>query len=591
MDNRTSCPLGWLPWLCLSVGLLVTLGIDGTRGLGEVLGEHPVLALTHFRGPQYLAWLLLLPIALLVRSKPRTFGSGANSTLGAVGCFFLCAAVGFGVSAWFGASDVDLPPLYHDEYSYLFQAETFLTGRIAWPPLEDGELFRQMHVLESPVRASRYFPGTGLWLAPFVAIGLPYLAAWCVAGLTAGFAALAGRCWTTGTGYLAGLLVALAPGTVVFGNSLLSTGPTTMWMTAFLWAFLRTYETRMWRWPVLASLFIGLAFLTRPMTAVGLGFPFALYAIVRVVRDRQREGVRFGLLVGTFAVSVLLMLSFNVATTGELSTTPYGLYTARHSPSHVYGFYNRERGQAHRGEETITSYDAWAENLTPARAVELDLERWAGLVVWSGGWMPFVTFGLVALLGLRRFDDRLLLVLLALVGLTAAYTPFAFAGILGWSYFAEALPFLLVALAVATIPIVAGSFERGRPLIGLWWLGLWAIALTGNLTSLLPQAFSPSSELLYPRYQAQQQAETERQLATRGPIVVVVQARPEDSLHTTYVHNLPRLDGPIVRMWMTDEAQVDRVTRERFPERAIYLYRPPTDDRPPQWQLRRAPLK
>jgi len=56
----------------------------------------------------------------------------------------------------------DLPPAYHDEYSYLFQAETFARGRVTNDRFEAApELFDQMHILNDlPGKfVSRYFPG------------------------------------------------------------------------------------------------------------------------------------------------------------------------------------------------------------------------------------------------------------------------------------------------------------------------------------------------------------------------------------------------------------------------------------------------
>ena len=50
----------------------------------------------------------------------------------------------------------DLPPAYHDEYSYLFQAETYLAGRLSFPSHPTAaRLFDQMHVLNEGRFASR----------------------------------------------------------------------------------------------------------------------------------------------------------------------------------------------------------------------------------------------------------------------------------------------------------------------------------------------------------------------------------------------------------------------------------------------------
>ena len=81
------------------------------------------------------------------------------------------AATGFAMSWHVGQQFGDRPPAYHDEYSYLFQAETFLAGRLSFPSFEPmPELFDQMHVLNEGRFASRYFPGAGLWMAPFLAL-------------------------------------------------------------------------------------------------------------------------------------------------------------------------------------------------------------------------------------------------------------------------------------------------------------------------------------------------------------------------------------------------------------------------------------
>src|SRR5207237_6153132 len=98
---------------------------------------------------------------------------------------FLLAATSLAASIAVGSRFDKLPPAYHDEYSYLFQAETFLAGRVSFPSHEAARLFDQMHVVNEGRFASRYFPGTGLWMAPFVALGHPYWGPWLAGALCA----------------------------------------------------------------------------------------------------------------------------------------------------------------------------------------------------------------------------------------------------------------------------------------------------------------------------------------------------------------------------------------------------------------------
>src|SRR5688500_5568786 len=62
-------------------------------------------------------------------------------------------------------------PVYHDEDSYLLQADIFARGRwtVPTPPLP--EFFEQPHVLSVPAVASKYPPGHALLLAPAALAG------------------------------------------------------------------------------------------------------------------------------------------------------------------------------------------------------------------------------------------------------------------------------------------------------------------------------------------------------------------------------------------------------------------------------------
>ena len=524
-------------------------------------------------GP-YVLWLVGLPAVLLAE---RVLNSGLRTRSfgyldGSLVCFAICFAIAVLATAGFGWNVRNLPHAYHDEYSYLFQARTFLAGRLCLPAPPLPHCFDQMHVLTEGVYASRYFPGTGLWLAPFVAAGVPILGWWLLNGLIAGFCALIGRDFSPITGYLAGVTVATAPGMIALGNLLLSPSPTMLGMVVFLWSFPRAVSNSTWRWPLLAGLAIGYAFLCRPLTAVGLGFPFALYSVYRLWhRPPRGYARRWIVLVASFALSPLLLMGYNLSLTGRVLTSPYGLYTARHTPCHVYGFYNRDRGLTQRGPSVHLAYDEWSENLTPRRAAQLVNQRWWGLMLWSVGLIPVGVFGLLALSSLARADDRLLLLLLSLTGLTLAYAPYGFPGLLGWGYLFEAMPPLLLVLAIVAGQLFSDWHSCHRPLLGCWWLGLPTLALAMSLCSTAPSLFAPGSELAYPRYRAARRQELEAEAVQSGPVLVVVDADPRDSLHASLVYNRPTLDGPVVRVW--DRGQDTERLLPYFIDRNVYICR------------------
>lgn len=592
-DNCESVPL-WRQAVVLAVPVALGLTeIIQWASWGEqdrTIGNLLLATQTGF----YLVWLALFPLALLLgkwRIGVRLGRSGGSFSprSRAAFCFVCCTIVAMLLAAGFGWRVKDLPYAYHDEYSYLFQAQTFLAGRFCFEPSPLAKFFEQVHVLSTPVFASRYFPGTGVWLAPFVAAGLPVAASWVCHGLVTGFSALAARQFSPQAGWIAGLLVGCSPAMLMLANLLLSPMPTMLGMAVFYWAFFWLMERQQWRWAALAGLAVGFAFLCRPLTAAGLGYPFALYALYRLQHapersdDRRSYATCLAVLILSFGLCVAAMAGFNAALTGSPLTSPYGLYTARHTPSHVYGFYNKQRGQAQRTDDTHLAYDEWSEDLDWPRAVDLVAERVWGLISWSLGVIAVSTLGVLLLLVAPQWKDRLLLLILAVVGLVLAYMPYGHTGMFGWGYLFEATPPLLMCLAAVTARLSDDWQRRGRPMVGTWWQGVWLVAVGVNLTQSVPAAFAPGSELIHPRRVASLQSEKERAVAARRPILVIIQADPKQSLHSTYVHNRPTLDGPILRAWYRgDETQQ---LLDAFPDRAVYGYRPATDD----WQLYRLP--
>ena len=170
-----------------------------------------------------------------------------------------------------------LPPAFHDEYSYLFQARTFAEGQwVNTSHTSAARLFDQMHVLnDEGVFASRYFPGVGAWMAPFVAWGKPTWGHF-LAGLITAVAILGvGRELAgNGVGLLAGLLTAAAPGMALFSNLLLSHHPALAGLSVFVYGFLRMQRSGTAVFGLVAGFGLTLAMLCRPLTAAAMGLPF-----------------------------------------------------------------------------------------------------------------------------------------------------------------------------------------------------------------------------------------------------------------------------------------------------------------------------
>ncbi|MCA8999975.1 MAG: hypothetical protein KDA80_23465, partial [Planctomycetaceae bacterium] len=203
----------------------------------------------------------------------------------------------------------DETPVIHDEFSYLLQAKTFLSRRWFWESSPVArELFHQMHVLNDGKFASRYLPGTGLWIAPWLAMGHPRWGHWFAQGSVAvaayllskrltemsradgkrlpngpGLAGIPTASWSgLIAGIVAGTLIALSPGLALFSNLMLSHHPTLVGLSLFLWAFLHLMETSAMRWSLLSGAGLAFAMICRPLTAAAVGLPWGFWWLFQV---------------------------------------------------------------------------------------------------------------------------------------------------------------------------------------------------------------------------------------------------------------------------------------------------------------------
>ena len=202
----------------------------------------------------------------------------------------------------------ELPPAYHDEFSYLFQTLTFLEGRTSFPSFEPmPELFDQMHVLNEGRFTSRYFPGAGAWFALFHGVGSIW-SLWVAHGVvTIGASIVAGEIAGRSARVIAGIAAAFCPGMCLFSQLYLAHLPTMVGLVVFLvWMLrlrrlcesspsvvFRSAKERPFaeqkailptglRFELYISSFLagcGLSFamLCRPMTAAGVGLPFGVW--------------------------------------------------------------------------------------------------------------------------------------------------------------------------------------------------------------------------------------------------------------------------------------------------------------------------
>ncbi|MEO2012746.1 MAG: glycosyltransferase family 39 protein [Fuerstiella sp.] len=488
----------------------------------------------------------------------------------------------------------DLPPTYHDEYSYLLQARTFLAGHMTFPPMTvRPDLFHQMHVLNEHRTVSRYFPWTGLWMAPFVAIDHSVWGHWLAGGLASIFFYLAMRQIVHPRAALVGgLLISLSPGLAVFSNLLLAHHPVMLALSVFTWSFIRMMSTSRFCYALLSGIALTLAMLGRPMTAAGFALPFGIWLALRLWPERSERRLAIG-----FAVPMLGGLAFlallNHEATGSWHRTAYQEYTDTFTPRHRFGFNNGVARPESDNSRVLTSYDQWATNLTPAVAAENVKNRLIASLQWSLAVFPML-FGLLmaARLCLARTKQQspgdivsnptaLRLLFASVLALHVVHVPYWFDGIMHWHYVFETAPLLLLLAG-------AGLYSAARKLVGIMPRRLavgWVVCLAA--AGLLPgwielPMFDDQSkvsgavhELAFARTRFEYFNATVASQAIDKPALILIDERNADP-QLSYVINSPDLESAVLKCRHPSSAREIPELQAAFPDRTIYTFNPGT---------------
>ncbi len=563
-------------------------------------------------------WLPFLPVLLLAplfwmmrrplwrrRQGSGVRGQGAAPWLRGALLAASVAASSLVMSAYVGRQFAGHPPAYHDEYSYLFQAKTFGALRLSYPSFAPmPELFDQMHVLNEGRFASRYFPGAGLWIAPWLAAGVPHWGHWAAGALVSLLVFCTGRELAgDGVGWLSGMLTALSPGLVLFSNLLLAHHPTLVGLLLFVWAFFRLLDTGGARAALAAGCGLAFAMLCRPMTAFGIGLPFGLYFAWWLLAGRvdpqqphltipssstpslqysPPHRLRLGLaLAAPLAAGLVGLFFYNRALTGDGWKTPYQLYTEIYTPRHMYGFHNVRRGEQQLGPKVLDHYDRLAEDLTPPLAARNVRRRIESSLLWTLGIVPLVMAAIVLLFsrGARGIEWKL--IGWSIVSLHAVHVPYWFEGIMGWHYVLESAPLWLLLFAEATCRLFRTWSSDRRPWMPVWWLSIIGTAVAVNLVTVTPlwpgRLNVGIVEVALPRARYAEFLSRVEAAVNDRRAIVFVEPDPADR-HIDYVVNDPWLDGQVLiaryRPGRTDLARA----RQLFPNREAWLFQAVTGE-------------
>jgi 4-amino-4-deoxy-L-arabinose transferase-like glycosyltransferase len=219
-------------------------------------------------------------------------------------------------------------PHLEDEVAYLFQAKTMALGRLTVPSPAHPDSFWTPFVLDyRGQRFGKYPPGWPGVLAAGVLGGVPWLVNPLLSAAALYLVYRLGRTlYDERTGLLAAALGLFSPLFLVLGGSYLSHLASFVFLLLFSLWFVWTSQGRS-RWYALgAGLALGMAFLTRSLTAVAYAAPFAAYSVAQVITRRQRHWSRYLWLAFTATALAVLLPVYQWAVTGDPWLNPYLLW-------------------------------------------------------------------------------------------------------------------------------------------------------------------------------------------------------------------------------------------------------------------------
>ena len=283
----------------------------------------------------------------------------------------------------------------HDEAVYLQQAAMLLEGQLFLDPPVEGA-FRPWFFVDSPHGLySKYAPVTAAVYAVGERLGSFRYALPAVAAANAALLyGVVREAFDHRTAVLSAVALVTAPLFLVQSAVFLPYAPTTMLNLAFAFAYFRAERTGSVRWASVAGAAVGLAFFSRPYTAVLFAAPFVLHALWTLrgplrslASDADPAAVAawpvLSRRVATAALGlsgVGVTLAYNAVVSGDPTVFPYEAF----APLDGLGF----------GERRILDYER-------TYTVELAV-RANARVLWAfvSSWAPFGVLGVpLAVLG------------------------------------------------------------------------------------------------------------------------------------------------------------------------------------------------
>lgn len=342
-------------------------------------------------------------------------------------------------------------PHIEDSSAQYFHAKVFSTGKLYETPPQDVDFFLSnagMWANQNGKWYSRYTPSHTFLLMLGILSGAPWMVGPLIGVLIlVSLYFLAEELYDEETARWTALICILSPFWWGLSSSFMQNSTAMLTLTLFFLFFLRLLRLNNRSSGIISGLFLGLAFMTRPWTAIAFSVPILIWGLIHFIR----QGISFKSHIIDFAlgfsVFFFLLLFFNYRLTGN----PF-LFNF-----HVYNRFDRIGFGASRG-----FYGDVIHNFP--RAMKILKQNLYLLNTELLGW-PISLLFVAALFVNGSRDGRDILLLITAVVLIAAYYCYWFNGIAyGSRYYYSSIGCLLM-LTIRGIKRSFSAKEKTIPLL------------------------------------------------------------------------------------------------------------------------------
>ena len=284
-------------------------------------------------------------------------------------------------------------PHVQDNIDQLFHAKIFLSGHLTVPSHEHKEFFDFTHNINNGKWYSEYPPGHTLMLMLGLILNAPWIINPFFGSVSVVLFYLIGKSlFDETTGRLASLLGGFSPFVIIMSSGFFSHNTSLFFTALFALFFFRTIRTSKFSDSLIAGLSLGICLNARILTAIGIGLPYAFYAVYLMLTKTRVYILCFMVMLAGFLMMVGVLASFNYLTNGHPMLTGYEvLWGSDHNP----GF----------------GHSAWGEPHTPKRGLIQNLNNLNALNKYLFEWcIPSTFFVMLFFAGGRRTQWDYLLI-------------------------------------------------------------------------------------------------------------------------------------------------------------------------------------